>query len=152
MCRDKAPKNIDPDKVYAGLEKASANAEEAKLKKETLEGVGNHPLSPEADLRPDNEKNMSVADMKNIDGPDGKKYKLISSLGNQEGMRDKLKEVVGDFDKDPAALARGEAYLQKIKHMPNADGKQPTPEDLKSGSMGGIGPGDAIATTPTWAA
>lgn len=117
---------------------------QAQVHKEMLQGTGHHPLQPGVDLRPDNEKTLSVAEMKNINGPDGKKYKLIAGLGNQEGMRDKLKQVVGDFDKDPAALARGEAYLQKIKNMPNPDGTPRSAEDRKSGAMGGIGPDGLI--------
>ena len=129
------------------------SAEELKVNDEKLRGVGNHPLGPDDDLLPPEEKNMSVDELKNLkvtdeNGKEKQKYGLIANLGNQEGMRDKLKTVVGDIDNDPKAMARGEAYLQKIKHMPNPDGSARPADIVNNGKLEGCtGSGDIRSGT-----
>ena len=115
-----------------------ASPADAQVNADKLAGVGNHPLGPDDDLLPPDEKGKSVADLKDLKTPDGKqKYALMANLGNQEGMKDKLKQVVGDVDNDPKAFARGEAYLQKIKHMPNPDGSKRPDDMVNNGKLEG---------------
>lgn len=126
-----------PRSVNETAPTATADPAQLKVNEEKLKGIGNHPLGPEDDLLPPQEKHLSVAELKNLDGENGKKYKLMANLGNQEGIRDKLKQVVGDIDNDPKAFARGEAYLQKIKHMPNPDGSARPESIINNGKMEG---------------
>jgi len=151
---DKAPKTINPDKAYGWLEAEETKAtektkvaEQNQVKMDKVNGIGNHPLGPEDDLVPENLKGKSFGDMK-------KEYPILTNLGNQEGVRDKLKKVVGDFDRDPPdpqAFMRGVAYLNKIKNMPNPDGSIRPEEVTKNGKMEGstkdneIRPGTELA-------
>jgi hypothetical protein len=119
-------------------EPTGASAEQLKINDDKLCGVGDHPLGPDDDLLPPEEQGMSVEQLKSLTNPDGTQmYGLMANLGNQEGVRDKLKEVVGDVDNDPKAFARGEAYLQKIKNMPNPDGSKRPDEVMFNGKMEG---------------
>jgi hypothetical protein len=100
--------------------------DQAKINDEKLRGAGNHTLGPDDQLLPAEDKGKSMDELKKSG-----KYDLVKNLGNQEGIRDKLKSVVGDIDNDPQAMARGQAYLQKIKNMPNPDGSE-RPDKMKT--------------------
>lgn len=108
-----------------------AAAEKARINAETMQGIGNHPMGPDDKLLPPGDKRSA---QEILDSPEGK---ILKNLGNQEGIRDRLKEAVGDFNTDPDAAARGIAYLRKIKNMPGPEG--PRSEGMRtSDSMDGV--------------
>ena len=132
------PAQQKPPKTEQMRPAAGPSVDQAKVNDEKLHGIANHKLGPDDDLLPPDERNKSVSELKDIKTADGsQKYGLMANLGNQEGMKDKLKSVVGDVDNDPKAFARGEAYLQKIKHMPNPDGSQRPNDMVNNGKIEG---------------
>jgi hypothetical protein len=62
---------------------------------------------------------------------------LLRNLGNQSGVKDMLKERVGDFENDPDAAYRASQVLEHIeKH--DAEGKALTGGDIGNGSVNGF--------------
>ncbi|WP_124538527.1 hypothetical protein [Piscinibacter terrae] len=110
-------------KTEAPAAEAEPSPEQAKVNQEKLQGIGNHPLGPDDKLLPPSDKRTAQQVL------DSKEGAILKNLGNQEGVRDKLKQTVGDFESDPQAAARGIAYLRKIKNMPNPDGSK-RPDDV----------------------
>lgn len=110
-------------RTVAPTAEAEPSPEEAKVNQEKLQGIGNHPLGPNDKLLPPSDKRTAQQVL------DSKEGAILKNLGNQEGVRDKLKQTVGDFESDPQAAARGIAYLRKIKNMPNPDGSK-RPDDV----------------------
>jgi hypothetical protein len=62
---------------------------------------------------------------------------LLKNLGNQSGVRDMLKERVGDFEKDADAAYRASQVLEHIETH-DADGKVLTGGDVGNGSINGM--------------
>lgn len=79
--------------------------------------------------RPDNDK-RSAKDIIDSDP-------LLKNLGNQSGIKDRLKEQVGDFEKDADAAYRASQVLKHIETH-DADGKTITGGDVGNGSIDGI--------------
>lgn len=79
--------------------------------------------------RPDNDKRSA----KEIIDDDP----LLKNLGNQSGIKDRLKDQVGDFEKDADAAYRASQVLEYIETH-DADGKVITGTDVGNGSIDGI--------------
>jgi hypothetical protein len=63
---------------------------------------------------------------------------VLKNLGNQEGIRDKLKAKFGDIDNDPVAAQNAANFLNQIKALPEADGT-PIPDSvLNDGKLDGF--------------
>lgn len=65
--------------------------------------------------------------------------KLLSGLGNQEGIKDKLKERVGDFDTDSDAAYRAEQVLEHIEKF-DSKGERIAGKHVGNGRIDGITP------------
>ena len=103
--------------------RSPASAGDDKAAREQAEKLGIVWERPENDER-------SAQDI--IDGDP-----LLKNLGNQSGIKDRLKEQVGDFEKDADAAYRASQVLEYIETH-DADGKPITGGDVGNGSIDGI--------------
>ncbi len=62
---------------------------------------------------------------------------LLKNLGNQSGVKDMLKEQVGDFEKDADAAYRAAQVLEHIETM-DSSGKKIAGKDVGNGSVDGF--------------
>ena len=62
----------------------------------------------------------------------------LKNLGNQSGVKDKLKEQVGDFEKDPDAAYRASEVLDHIKSSKTSEGKERSGDVKDNGKIEGF--------------
>ena len=92
-----------------------------------------------ADLVDTGTHRRSVPDVEHLSAKDIQDANpLLKDLSNANGVRDKLKEKVGDFDTDPDAAARALGVLEYIKSSKDANGNDRSHGVTENGRIDGF--------------